>query len=248
MGRQRLIPPRLDARPPDPHLPAMPATPLPRILTAVLVVSTIVAISMSGAGSQWRAVYWVAKPLATLAVLGLASTAARPLSPRYQRAVTVGLVFSLVGDILLMLRADLFAAGLGALFLAHLCYLAAFLGESRFLARPVALVGYALVAGTLLAGVYSGVPEALRWMVIAYVVVITLMAALAAVWMLDAPSPSAQRAAIGAAWFMVSDATLAIDRFRMDVPYRDLVVLGTYYVAQWCIARSIGRDDAGVTA
>ena len=220
---------------------------MPRVLTAVLVLSSVVAISVSGVG-EWRAVYWVAKPLATLAVLAIAATAANPLSARYQRAVALGLSFSLAGDILLMLPADLFVAGLGAFLLAHLSYLAAFLGESRFLARPVALVGYALVAGTLLSGVFNGVPAALRMPVIAYVVVITLMATQAAVWMLEKPSPNAQRAAIGAAWFLVSDATLAIDRFRMDVPYRDLIVLGTYYIAQWCIARSVGRDEAGVTA
>lgn len=230
-----------------PHLPAMPASPMPRVLTAVLVLSSVVAISVSGA-SEWRAVYWVAKPLATLAVLVIAATAANPVSARYRRAVVIGLGLSLVGDILLMLPTDLFAAGLGAFLVAHLCYLAAFLGESRFLARPVALVGYALVAGTLLAGVFTGVPDALRAPVIAYVVVITLMASQAAVWMLEKPSPSAQRAAIGAAWFLVSDATLAIDRFRMDVPYRELIVVGSYYIAQWCIARSVERHDSGATS
>ena len=237
----------LDARPVTPHLPAMPAASLPRFLTTLLLLSALVAISVSGS-SEWRAVYWVAKPLATLAVLAMAATAPHPLSARYQRFITIGLVLSLAGDILLMLPADLFAAGLGAFLLAHLCYLAGFLGQSRFLARPVTLVGYALVAGALLTGIYDGVPIALRAPVIAYVVVITLMATQAAVWMLGAPSTSAKRAAIGAAWFLVSDATLAIDRFRMDVPYRDLVVLGTYYVAQWCIARSVERDESGLTS
>ena len=122
------------------------------------------------------------------------------------------------------------------------CYLAAFLGESRFLVRPVALVGYGLVAIALVVSIFPGIPGALRLPVIGYVVVITLMAAQGAAWMLEAPSPSARRAAIGAAWFLVSDATLAIARFRMDVPYRELLVLGTYYIAQWCLARSVGRE------
>jgi len=226
----------------------MPATPLPRVLTAVLVLSAVVAIVTAGADTGWRWVYWTSKPLATLSVLALAATAARPLSPRYRQAIIAGLGLSLIGDVLLMLPADLFAAGLGVFLLAHLCYLAAFLGESRFLARPVALVGYGLVAVALLTAVYSAVPGGLRAPVIAYVVVITLMATQAAIWMLQAPSPNAQRAAIGAAWFLVSDATLAIDRFRMDVPYRDLVVLGTYYIAQWCIARSVERNDSGATS
>ena len=224
----------------------MPASSLSRALTALLVISSVVAIGTAGLGTRW--VYWIAKPLATLSVLALAATATRPVSLKYRRAVTAGLVLSLIGDVLLMLPVDLFAAGLGAFLLAHLCYLVAFLSESRFLARPVALIGYAMVAAALVSAVYSGVPPALRAPVIAYVVVITLMAAQAATWMLQAPSPSAQRAAIGAAWFLASDATLAIDKFRMDVPYRDLLILGTYYLAQWCIARSVARDVSGASS
>jgi uncharacterized membrane protein YhhN len=53
---------------------------------------------------------------------------------------------------------------------------------------------------------------------------------------------SARLAAIGAVLFMVSDSLLAWDRFAGGVPARALLVLGTYYAAQWCIARSVQRD------
>ena len=222
----------------------MPPPQLPRLLGGTLVAAALVSIAALEAPVAWMPAHYVAKPLATLSILALAITAANPLSARYQRALAAGLVMSLVGDVLLMAPADLFAFGLGAFLLAHLCYLAAFLGESRLLARPIALVGYSLVALALMAAVYPSLPAALRVPVMLYVVVITLMATQSAVWLLDTPSTSSRRAAVGAAWFLVSDATLAIDRFRTDVPFRHVIVLGTYFIAQWYLARSVSRADS----
>lgn len=220
--------------------------PLPvsqRLLTIVLVVSALIAIVTAGGDAEWLPAHYVAKPLATIAILTLAATAADAVSSRYRRLIVAGLGFSLVGDVLLMLPGDRFVPGLIAFLVAHLCYIAAFLTQSRLAARPVAFVGYALVSATLLSSLLPVLPTTLRAPVIVYVVVITTMAAQSAVWMLQSSVEQARRAAIGGAWFVVSDATLAIDRFRVDVPYRDLLVLGTYFVAQWCLARSVSRDS-----
>lgn len=212
-----------------------------RLLTTVLVVAALIAIVTTDGSAGARMAHYIAKPLATVSILAIALTARPAAAPRYRWAVAAGLSASLVGDVLLMLPRDLFVAGLAAFLVAHLCYLAAFLGESRLLARPIALVGYALVAVTLAITLFPTLPTALRLPVLAYMAVITVMAAQGASWMLASPSDSARRAAAGGAWFLVSDATLAIDRFRVDVPYRELLVLGTYFVAQWCIARSVAR-------
>ena len=219
----------------------MPSPLLPRALTAVLLVSAIVAIIAVSGDPAWMPAHYVAKPLATIAAFLLALTARDPVSPRYRVAISAGLAFSLIGDVLLMLPTDMFAAGLGAFLVAQCWYISAFLGQSRWLGRPVVLVGYTLVAATLMAALYPVLPPALRIPVVTYVVVITLMATQSGVWMLASPSDNSRRAAIGAAFFLASDATLAIARFRADVPYRELIVLGTYYIAQWCLARSVSR-------
>lgn len=220
--------------------------PLPvsqRPLTVVLVVSALIAIVTAGGDAGWLPAHYVSKPLATIAILALAATATDALSPRYRQLIVAGLASSLVGDVLLMLPGDHFVPGLVAFLVAHLCYIGAFLTQSRLASRPVAFVGYALVSATLLSSLLPVLPSALRAPVIVYVVVITTMAAQSAVWMLHSGVEQARRAAIGGAWFVVSDATLAIDRFRVDVPYRDLVVLGTYFIAQWSLARSVSRDS-----
>jgi uncharacterized membrane protein YhhN/dienelactone hydrolase len=211
------------------------------VAAALLITGALAAIVSASLGEAWRAVHYVAKPASTAVVLWLAATLSPGPPARFRLLVVAGLAWSLVGDVLLMLPGNLFVGGLVAFLIAHLCFLVAFLSESRFAGRPAAYVGYAAVAGTLLLQLFPALPPALRLPVVAYVVVLTTMAAQAASWMLEDGSPASRFAATGAAWFVVSDATLAIDRFRMDLPLRDLAVLGTYWFALWCIARSVQR-------
>ena len=213
-----------------------------RLLTALLVSGALIAIVTASGRPDWSLAHYIAKPFATVAILLIAATASTPVSARYRQLIIAGLASSLVGDVLLMLPNDHFVPGLIAFLVAHLCYIGAFLTQSRIASRPVAFLGYALVAATLLSSLLPFLPNGLRVPVIVYVAVITIMAAQGAVWMLQSGIEQARRAAIGGAWFVVSDATLAIDRFRIDVPYRDVVVLGAYFVAQWCLARSVARD------
>lgn len=219
-------------------------SPSARILPALLLVAAVAAIASAGGDPTWQPVHFVAKPLATIAAVLIAATARDPVSIRYRRLLVAGLAASLVGDVLLMLPGDHFLPGLASFLVAHLCYLSAFLGESRFASRPSAIAGYALVSGTLLWWLLPSLPRGLVVPVAVYVSVIATMAAQSATWMLESGSVSARRAAIGAAGFVVSDATLAVDRFRTQLPYRELAVLGTYFVAQWCLARSVSRRAA----
>ena len=219
-----------------------------RLLGALLLVLVIATMATTGDDLRWTMPHYIVKPLATITVLLIAWTAESPVSARYRYAVVAGMLLSLVGDVLLMLPQNLFAAGLGAFLLAHCCYIFGFLGESRLLARPAVAMGFLAVAAVLLSVIFPSLPGPLRIPVVAYVGVITLMAIQSATWSRDAPSAHARRAALGAVFFLVSDATLAIARFRMDVPYRDIIVPVTYYIAQWCLARSVSRRVEATSA
>ena len=56
-------------------------------------------------------------------------------------------------------------------------------------------------------------------------------------------SPGAELAALGAVSFLVSDGALALGRFRGEFTGGALVVLVSYWLAQWLIARSVQRAD-----
>ena len=197
----------------------------------------------------WRMLHWLCKPLATTLILLLAWNARPALSTRYRRRISAGIVCSLLGDVLLMLPQDLFVPGLVAFLCGHLCFLAAFLGDSRFAVRPLWLLaswGYGAVNLWLL---WDSIGVPLRLPVIVYVVVLSSMGgqALARARMFardgDTQAGSACRAAIGAVLFMLSDSLLAWNRFHAAIPLSSLWVLSTYYLALWWIARSVRRDD-----
>ena len=86
------------------------------------------------------------KPVPVLALLGWLHS--EPVSP-YRRWISIGLGFSLLGDILLAWPQDLFVFGLGAFLFAHLAYLKAYLVDCRRPAVP-ALILALLAGGSLL--------------------------------------------------------------------------------------------------
>jgi len=214
-------------------------------------IAAIVGASLDGDG-RW--LHWIAKPLTTLLIasiaLGSADRWSAPDTPSahrtYARAILLGMAFSCIGDIALMLPFDAFVPGLIAFLLAHLCYIVAFRAgfrAGRGMLFPAALL--AVFAGINLAGLWPLLPNDLRIPVVVYVVVLALMAtlALARAWTKNAATPSAPTsarwAAIGAVLFVISDSVLAWDRFGGGLPAATLCVLSSYFAAQYCIARSV---------
>ena len=215
-----------------------------RAMDVLIFLSALAAITGATLDGPWLWLHYIGKPLTTLLILWLALSTQPAVDARYRRAVLAGLVLSLIGDVLLMLPGDHFVPGLVAFLLVHVCYIVAFAHGSSGKARAVGFLVVAVVAGGNLAGLLPRVDEALRMPVLAYVAVLATMAAfaLARMWtpaVAHALPRSARVAAIGAVLFMVSDSLLAWDRFAGGVPARALMVLGTYYAAQWCIARSV---------
>lgn len=229
-----------------------------RTLQLVLVGSALAciaaqsAVAARGASPVLMAVAYITKPLATIAALLLAWTAARPVSPAYRKLVTLGLAASLAGDVFLMLPGDLFLPGLASFLVAHLLYVTAFAGDGGG-ARDVPVFLVVALFGAAMLVVLWPALGAMRVPVLAYVGVIATMAWQAiARWRAmpragagdgdGARRGAAALAAFGAASFLVSDAALAVGRFRGAFAGGTAVVLGTYWLAQWGIARSVETE------
>jgi uncharacterized membrane protein YhhN len=234
---------------------ATTATPAFRRLIAPAVACAVIAAMLGGVlgegADAWQWLHWVAKPLATVLVI-VTALAWPPITSRYRRRIVVGLICSLLGDVLLMWPADLFVAGLVAFLIGHLYFISGFLGDSRLGTRPLAWLGCLLLAALNLAWLWPSIPPALRGAVVVYALVLAAMAAqaLGRAWSHagDALARPARRAAIGGALFMLGDSLLAWDRFHGALPLAAVWVLGSYYAAVWFIARSVARDEevAGV--
>lgn len=217
----------------------------PRARDGVILLMAILAIVGAFLHGDGRWLHWLAKPVTTLLIVAIAWQVHDPARPFYRRAVLAGMLLSCLGDIALMLPMDAFVPGLVAFLLAHLCYIVAFregLRAGRGLLAASILLGAFAVLNVL--GLWPHLPAPMRMPVLAYVVVLASMAVLALARQWRSPQPavearSAPWAAVGALLFVASDSLLAWDRFAGGLPLASLLVLSTYYGAQYAIARSV---------
>lgn len=175
------------------------------------------------------------KPMPVLALLGWLHDA--PPSD-YRRWISLGLIFSLVGDVLLAWPGDLFVFGLGAFLLAHLAYLKAYLSDCR---RPALLpLALALGIGAVLLGILvSNGLGPLLVPVIVYGLAISAMLwrALARLGT-SVPKRSAWLAAAGALAFVFSDSLIGINRFVQPFHAAPYLIIVSYWLGQWGITAS----------
>lgn len=216
---------------------------VPGRYAALLALVAAGAIAGGLLGGPWLWLHYACKPLATLMVLAWVLRTPPAVSVRYRRAMALGVVFSLVGDVLLMLPQGLFLPGLVAFLLAHWCFIVALWPGGDGLGNAVAVLVYGAIAAVTLGLLWPDVPGAMRLPVFIYVQALVLMAALAAAraWRLRgdaAMAGPARLAAVGGALFVLSDSLLAWNHFHGGLPLALLWVLASYYASLWCIARS----------
>ncbi|WP_025026713.1 lysoplasmalogenase [Caldalkalibacillus mannanilyticus] len=151
--------------------------------------------------------------------------------------ILIGLLFSVLGDIFLMLPKDRFIQGLISFFFAHVSYILAFLtmGAHQELSLPSTILLIALAIGFFLL-IASGVRRSSgRVMLVAvffYITVITTMTLLG----LATGSPVLMAAVL---FFYISDAILALNRFLYSFASSDYLIMITYYSAQFLFAYSL---------
>lgn len=211
------------------------------LLLALVVVSGLTCIASDYAGR--RALVYVFKPLTMVWVLILAGQTGAGVEPSYRGLVVAALLFSLAGDVLLMLPSDRFAQGLASFLVAHLVYVVAFGADGGGSGPLLALLPFALAGALAYAWLLPGLGR-MRIPVAIYVAAIAAMAGLATARWLSLPGAGALLACLGASLFVVSDAALAANRFRTPFAAAQAVVLGTYFTGQCLIALSTGVGEA----
>jgi uncharacterized membrane protein YhhN len=178
------------------------------------------------------------KPLTTLLIILLAILHEPQVSENYQYLILGGLVFSLFGDVFLMLPKDRFIAGLLSFFVAHIFYISAFAGDFG----PYFGWGY-LIPILIYIAVFLKIllPHTGKMSipVVAYALVLGafLWQASGRGWTLGESSPAI--AFFGAVLFVASDSILAYDRFVKGFTFARLLTMLTYWLAQVFIALSV---------
>ncbi len=156
-----------------------------------------------------------------------------------------GLIFSLLGDIFLLMRSRFFIAGLVSFLVAHIFYIIGLglgaLNWSVWMLVPVAIISLLIILAypRIIGGIRRSLEHRHLWLpVLLYMVTITLMLLLAMLtWFRESwVYPSALLASVGALLFTISDTVLATGRFLRPVPYGNFLVMFTYHLGQLGIA------------
>ncbi len=211
-------------------------------LLAAIAIAGVLHIQADYAGAYRRACFF--KPLTVILIIAVAVLVTPAVSEPYRWLIVVALAFSLVGDVFLMLRSDRFVAGLVSFLGAHLVYAAAFAQGVELPGHWLAWVGAAALLGIANIAILPALGR-LRAAGTIYALAIAVMAAFAALRWGQGVAPRAGFAAVGALFFVVSDASLAVDRFVRPFRAGQLLTLSTYYTGQTLIALSVGWPRIG---
>ncbi|WP_336787809.1 lysoplasmalogenase [Paenibacillus sp. MMO-177] len=181
-----------------------------------------------------HAVKLIFKAIPMLLIIAYAYLQSAQNGKRFQQILLAGLVFCVIGDVTL----DNFVVGLSAFLIGHLFYLSGFFGQWKFsfwrLVTIVPIGAYAVYMGyELLDALTKSGDDALKIPVLVYVTAISLMG-----W--SAIMSGNAWAVAGALLFMASDSILAWNKFVSDVDGSNVLIMTTYYAAQFCIATCIG--------
>lgn len=157
----------------------------------------------------------------------------------YRRFIFAGLLFSLLGDVLLEVSSNLFIYGLLAFLTAHIMYVVAFTKHNTRLALlpAVLLLLYGIGVYWLL---FPGLGN-MAIPVLFYVMVILTMSWRA--WAQWKEGRFAILAAIGSLFFVVSDSLIAFDKFHAGIPMARWLIMLTYWTAQTMIFYSALKEE-----
>ena len=209
------------------------------------MITIIVSVLALGSGAAHicsdrkglRHYVYVFKPLTMVLLLLIAVFAVRENASVYGLAIIAGIVFSLVGDIALMLPKKQIVIGMGAFLVAHVAYIISFSSgtvviTSVWLLIPFLL--YVIVMG------WAVLPHAgkLKFPVGIYEVAIMVMAWRALERMVQTGNTDAALAFAGAILFVISDSLWACNFIIKRCKGAQVLILGTYYLAQWLIVLS----------
>ncbi len=193
---------------------------------------------------EWRWLEYIAKP-AVMVILLAWITTSLPLNgaPTW---FALGVICSLIGDVMLVLPRVQFIPGLVAFLLAHVAYIAGFNQTLPALSLPGVLI--ALLVAVIAWRIYRRLAESIRQKhpalgapVLIYSVAITIMliSALLTMFKADWLRQAAVLAAMGALFFFISDSLLSWNRFVSPTRYGRLPEIITYHLGQLMIITGV---------
>lgn len=191
---------------------------------------------------NWHPLSLFSKPLLMPLLIGYFVSASGANRSLLKKLVVLALVFSWVGDTVLMfqnINGMYFIIGLVAFLLAHVMYIVGFtkLKNSTTKVERLAIIVFFLAySATLVIFLWPGLGN-MKAPVMLYALVLTIMGVLGVI----KSTTNHPYITFGVLFFVASDSILALNKFLIDVPFNGVLIMGTYIAAQWLIVAGVSK-------
>lgn len=204
------------------------------ILFIILLIAELICGSVESF-STWR---YFTKPSLLIALILYFNFNNKNRNSKTKIFTLIALIFSLMGDVLLMFddRSPLFfMAGLVAFLLAHVFYIVIFCRRKNPKINPFGMIAILIIYAIVLFYLLKNNLEDLLIPVIFYVLVILMMVISAFLRQKKVSKISFVFVFLGAILFVISDSILALNKFYMPLRFSNISIMLTYAMAQYFI-------------
>lgn len=211
------------------------------LLFAIILIGDLIGIQLNNEILQF-----ICKPLIIPTVIGYFDSQVNNITKGIAKWVVLALVFSLLGDVLLMFQEKnsiFFLLGLSAFLIAHIFYIIFFHKvrvKENVKGNPWLLVLVVIYYAALIS-LLSPYLADMKIPVLVYGVVISFMFMLAMHMLFIKNKPTGQWMMVGALLFVMSDSILAINKFYQPFEMAGVLIMLTYGLAQFFIVEGAGR-------
>lgn len=209
---------------------------------SILFVIIVLMELLTGSTESLEIVHYIAKPAIVISLIFLFAKTSESLPKPIKKLTLFALVFSLLGDVMLMFvdtSEHFFTLGLVAFLTAHIMYVLVFLKHRNKQKSPFGFIALLLIyAACLFNFLKDGLGDMLI-PVIVYMIIILAMATTAFLRKNKVNILSYGLVFFGAICFMISDSILALNKFYQPIPWSNVSIMVTYALAQYLIVIGI---------
>lgn len=215
-------------------------------LLALTLIGDLVGIQMGN-----ETIQFVCKPLIIPAIIGFFYTTTHRITSGIKKWILLALIFSWIGDVLLMFQDKeslFFLAGLSSFLLAHIFYIIYFHQvrvKENLKSNPWLLV-IVVVYYAVLISFLSPYLDDMKLPVRIYGIVISFMFMLAMHMLYIKNKLAGRWMMTGALLFVISDSILAINKFYQSFEFANILIMLTYGFAQFYIVKGAAYYSSSV--
>lgn len=197
------------------------------ILSLAVLISAIIAIIYRQRDNI--KMYTIFKPLTTLLIIAIALIIHYNVKSEYSRFVIIALLFSLLGDILLINK-RYFVYGLASFLFAHLMFIRCFYAIYGFNAYLLPLIILLIIGGLYFLYLRKTLGKYLIPVAI-YLIVIVTMSWQAVGLVINEAIFVNWSIAAGSILFFFSDSIIAYNKFKKPFKIAEILILASYWLS-----------------